>query len=439
MLGIKFLQLRAHRCLTISTTLLKSQPRPYHINEMSLPSRLYSNQGEPKGSPPCDSSIPTSNTTATKENVNIAKKSKQILRDEHIQNIDDLLQARQLNEAVESFFAHIDKYSPPPRLYDALINDCLNSNKAEKAYEIYRKQYEKNPKIPQSTVERLILQCDEMTARSKKLKHLRKTMAVNGFKMNAKLYNAMIRCYIGDDQWKVGLSLADTAVSNGFAFDADTMNYLLAGYGHVEIDGFYRCLEIWHEMKRMRSKVNTFGMNGLLRSIRNCEHFDMVKMLETLDRIKATVPSENGHSQGNVEISGENEISQEHSSEIPVDTSNDDKNSIRDDGRPELLADPRKIGRLFPLGSVTKPQHILLVLGGLSGILRAIKSNGIEPNEETILTLLTIAPNTTAVEEKMYTLMKQHRLDSNEEQFMERLLERRCMRQDFKATLVRST
>lgn len=477
MLSMKAFPMRAHRCFTISTLLKTHSRHSSNIGVSSLP-RFYSSQDKTSDSSTEGSSNPAPNTTSTtttpstEENVKIATNSKQIRRNEYVNQVDSLLQAHQVNQAVELFLANVDEYRPPPRLYDELINDCLDSHKAEKAYQIYRKQSERNFKIPSSTIEGLILQCDQMSARSKKLKNLRKTMAVIGLKPNAQLYNAMIRCYIGDDQWKVGLSLADAAVSSGFAFDDETMNYLLAAYGRVGNDGFYQALEMWHEMQRKQSRVTTFGMNGLLRSIRHCEHFDMTKMLETLERITATTAIENGNSQGNGGILGENEIfeeklsknenseensiemknSEENSIEIenseetpkkseivaPVNTTNGDQNPIKDDGRPDLLADPRKIGRLFPLGSVSKPEHILLVLGGFSGILREMKLKSIVPNEETILTLLAIAPNSTPVEEKIHNLMKQHKVDSNEEQFLEVLLQRRCMRQDFKATLVGS-
>lgn len=404
--------------------------------------------------------------------------------------MEALIGERHIRQAAELFLTQLTvESSPPEHLYETLIGECLAANLAGQAYDVYRLMHDQHLKVPQALVRRLILQCDEMGARAKKLKHLRKTIAVHGYTIDGQMYNAMIRCYIGDGQWKIGLSLAEAAKAKGLAIEDETMNGLLHAHGHEENTGFYRALEVWYEMKRRQCPVNTFGFNGLLRSIENCKQFDMTKMLESLDRITATLPdgggcgakmgaveslagSESkdmdqlgaeassvgqlGAEPASFEASGGDAIGAEAASvdatsvdATSVDATNIDSASAEppsvppsstaggpDDGRPALLTDPRKLGRLFPLGSVTTPQHILLVLGGLTGILRELKSLAIRPNEETILTLLAIAPNSAAVEHKIYTLTQAHKVSATEEPFFDKLLERRCLRRDFPATLV---
>lgn len=79
---------------------------------------------------------------------------------------------------------------------------------------------------------------------------------------------------------------------------------------------------------------------------------------------------------------------------------------------------------------------MLLVLGGLTGILREIEANHIIPDEETILKLLAIAPNSFKADERIYQLMGRHQLDITAESYYELLLQRRCIRKEFHGTLV---
>lgn len=425
----------------------------------------------------------TKTTASTESNESRTTKARRARRAENIKQVESLIDERHIQQAAELFLTQLVESSPPEYLYESLIGECLTANLAGQAYEVYRRMHDRQLKVSQALVRRLILQCDEMGARDKKLKHLRKTIAVHGYTIDGQMYNAMIRCYIGDGQWKIGLSLAEAAKAKGLAIEDETLNGLLHAHGHDENAGFYRALELWYEMKRRRCAVNTFGFNGLLRSIENCKQFDMTKMLESLARITAALPDGGGcgarsgaessagaeskdigqlggeaSSGGQLdaepasfEASGAEAMSVEATSvdatsadATSVDASSADSPSVPpssttdgpDDGRPALLTDPRKLGRLFPLGSVTTPQHILLVLGGLSGILRELESMAIQPNEETISTLLAIAPNSAAVEHKIYMLTQAHRVSATEEPFFEKLLERRCLRRDFPATLV---
>lgn len=346
-----------------------------------------------------------------------AKEEKKRLHEARINymsQIQTLHQNRQVHEAADIFLKMLNelKCSAPEELYNDLINDCLSTNATDQAYEIYRQMYDNKIPISLKIIEQLVLQIDTMNSRSKRVKHLRKTLAVNGYKPTEKIYNTLIRYYIGDNNWKVGLSLADSVIANGLAFEEDTFNYLLAGYGEIENDGFYRCLEIWYDMKRKSIIPNTYGLNGFLSSIEKCKQFDMTKMLETLQRITVTLPPE-------------------------IATTMVDGQPILNDGRPHLLTDPRIIGHLFPLSSVLTPQHVLLVLGGLTGILREIQTKNIVPNEETILKLLALAPNSLEADDRIYHLMERHRLDIQAESYYEILLQRRCIRQEFDATLVR--
>lgn len=394
--------------------LVASSPHQLNMHAIGVltQQRFCSNQVESNAAENAASNIPS---TRKMEKLK-AKEEKHRLHEARINTLNEiqtLHENRQIHEAASIFVKMLDelKCSAPKELYNDLIKDCLSANATDHAYEIYRRMYDNKIPITSKIIEQLVMQIDTMGSRSRRMKHLRKVMAVNGYKPTEKMYNTMIRFYIGDDSWKAGLSLADSAIAGGFAFEEDTLNYLLAGYGRVENDGFYRGLEIWYDMKRKNVTPNTYGFNGFLSSIENCKQFDMTKMLETLERITAVSPTE-------------------------IATTLVDGSPILNDGRPHLLTDPRIIGHLFPLSSVLTPQHLLLVLGGLTGILREIQTKNIIPNEETILTLLKIAPNSLEAEERIYQLMEQHRLDIKTEMYYELLLQRRCIRQEFEAALV---
>lgn len=390
--------------------LIASSPHRFNMNAICMlkPQRFCSIQ--------VDSNAPESAESMKKREKLAAKEQRKRsheARINYMREIKTLHANHQLNEAVNIFLKMLDelKCSAPEELYNDLIKDCLSANATDQAYEIYYRMYNNKLPISLTIIEQLVLQIDTMGSRSKRIKHLRKAIAVNRYNTTEKMFNTMIRYYIGDNNWKVGLSLADTTIAKGFAFEADTLNYLLVGYGEVENDGFYRCLEIWYDMKLRNVTPNTYGFNGFLGSIEKCKQFDMTKMLETLQRITVLLPAE-------------------------IATTRADGELILNDGRPHLLTDPRIIGHLFPLSSVLTPQHVLLVLGGLTGILREIEANHIIPDEETILKLLAIAPNSFEADESIYQLMGRHQLDITAESYYELLLQRRCIRKEFHGTLV---
>lgn len=330
----------------------------------------------------------------------------------HIEHLEKLVKNKQIEEAVNIFLTEMvekEQIHMPIKTYKWLIDECLQNFLTKEAFDLFEYMKNRTFKFSFETIEKLILASETYSNSLKKTNSLRKEMLKRGFRPNEKIYNALIRNYIrSETDWKTGLELAQEMIKNGFQYENDTMNYLMKAYNYDKNNGFYQALELWYELKCRDEKLNIHGFNEFLRCIRNCENFNVNQLLETLDKIKAKYQT--------------------------------DSTAVRfelvDDGRPCLLDDPSKIGRLFPLENISKPEHHLLILGGLSNILNKINKCDIAPNEETILRLLEIAPNTNAAEEKISTLVKKYNIIPTIECYRS-LLNRRCLRQDFRGSMVK--
>lgn len=331
---------------------------------------------------------------------------------ERIERLEKLVENKQIEEAVKIFLTEMvekEQIHMPIKTYIWLIDECLNNFLIKEAFDLFEYMKNRTFKFSFETIEKLILASETYSNSLKKTNSLRKEMLRRDFRPNEKIYNALIRNYIRSaTAWKTGLELAQEMIKNGFQYENDTMNYLMKAYSYDKNNGFYQALELWYELKCRDEKLNVHGFNEFLQCIRNCENYNVNQLLETLDKIKAKYPT--------------------------------DSTAVRfelvDDGRPCLLDDPSKIGTLFPLENISKPEHHLLILGGLSNILNKINKCDIVPNEETILRLLEIIPNTNAAEEKVSTLVQKYNIIPTIECYKS-LLNRRCLRQDFRGSMVR--
>lgn len=325
-------------------------------------------------------------------------------------SLKHLVDERNLQEACRLFEEQMlknDKILAPVRIYEWLIDECLKRNNETKAFDIYEHMVNRSLKISISSIEKLLLAYESSNLTFRKVKSLCKILEKYEYKPNEKIYNALIRTNIRAGQWPTGFEISDKMVHDGFQYELETITLMFQGCCHDKSNGFYRILELWHEMLTLGYIPNINTYNAFLKAIAKCELNDVDKLQNTLKSIKKKY-------QQNVERNV---------------TKTDEIDQIND-CRPNLLQVPPKTGSLFPLKNVTNPVSRLIILGGISNILKKIKELNITPTAETIITLLNLAPNTFNVQQKLITLLKKHNIRPDLEIF-DTLLRNSCMRKDF--------
>lgn len=317
----------------------------------------------------------------------------------------DLIDKGNVKQAVDLFESEMlmkDRIHAPARIYVWLINECIHSSEVKKAFDIYEHMINRQIGISFGIVEKLISAFELSTVSIKKVHSLQKVLSKYQYKMNDKMYNALVRIYARSTQWSIGLVLADDMKEGGFKYDLETINAIFDACSHDKENGFNRLIELWHELHRLEYIPNVHTFNAFLNGVKNCELKNVDKLKKTIESIRAKCPTSS------------NQI---------------------DDGRPNLLQCPPKIGFLFPLERVEKPEDRLLILGGLTGLLKEFKKYDISPTLDTITTLLNIVPNTFEAHQRVISLLQKNQMVPDRNLFNV-LLTKNCMKQRYQNTKV---
>lgn len=334
------------------------------------------------------------------------------------ENLKDLMKNSSVQEAVRVFEKQLqtkDHITVPIRIYQWLIDECLRFNEFQKAFDIFEIMVNRTLKIPLSTIEKIAAAFETTGTSLKKVNTLRRVIAKRKYEPTEKLYNILVRIYIRSKQPAVGLELADEMVQRGFRYELDTINAMFDGCSSDKSTGFHRLVELWHEMHRLGLTPNVFTMNAFLKAVYKTELNDIGKFQEMLNSIQTKCISKHVESASNTN---------DDATEV------ENVSNLIDDGRPNLLETPPKIGRLFPLENVKEPQDRLLILGGLTGIKKTFQSAKIVPNLETITLFLNVIPNTFAAQQKIILMMQKNNITPDANLFTQ-LLTKTCLRQDF--------
>lgn len=324
-----------------------------------------------------------------------------------------LINEKRTQDAVNLFEKKMlkDRILIPVHIFEWLIDECLHCKQYANAFDLYEHMVNRSLKISTEILEKIAQSFELSNLPLRKAFNLRKFISKGKCQPSEKTYNALVRIHIRADQWQGGLELADEMKQHNFHYEYDTLYLILIGFSHDKKHGFYRMLELWHEMRRLNHKPDVHIFNALLKCVLNCELNDVEKLQETLESIKK-----------------KNQIAKKAIS-LEIDENAEKSNGI-DEGRPNLLNDPPAIGRLFPMANVKTPEHRLLILGGLSFVLNLFKTYNITPMSDTVTTLLNVTPNTFFAQQKVISLLNKNNIipDSN---FFDTLLMRCCLRQSF--------
>lgn len=315
-------------------------------------------------------------------------------------------------EAIKIFEDELHKNEgilPPLQIYEWLIDESLIFNYFDKAFDLYDHMVNRRLKVSLPIIEKLTVAYESSGLSFKKVNSLRKIISKYKYKPNATIYNAMIRIYIRNKQWPTGFELAEEMVQHNFNYEFDTINVMLEACKYEQTNGFNRLLELWHEMHRLGYTPNVHTIDALLNAVYRCEITDFDKLLNTIESIKTKWQA------------------------VPMESENNENSEVDDpidDGRPNLLKIPPKIGRLFPLKNAIKPEERLLILGGLTEILRMINLYNISPTLDTVKSLLKVSPDSFTAQQKSLRLLKKYSIIPDVTLF-NILLKRICLRQNF--------
>lgn len=293
-----------------------------------------------------------------------------------------------IREAIEVFENQIkERILPEVRIFEWLIDECIRFNIHDKAFELYQQMMSRSLTVSLSTIEKLVKVLESNELSIQKAHTIRNIISAQGQKPNAIIYNALIRIYIRANKSPIGIELANEMTQSGYVYEFDTLNLLLELCPSAEDNGFIRMLELWHEMQQLHYPPDENTLNAVLKTIATCQINDIVKLKETIESICTKYVQ---NSSENIEkINGADSI---------------------DDGKPNLLKRHPSIGFLLPLEDVTTPEKRLLLLGGLSEILKIIRVHAISPTLETITILLNLIPNSFVAQNSVLRLLKKHNI-----------------------------
>lgn len=335
-----------------------------------------------------------------------AAKEKQTI-EQYEASMKELLEKGHILEAIELFEIDVlqkNRMHAPVRIYTWLIEECVRLHEVQKAINIYDQMVGRNLTVPFDVFEKLVVAFEQSGMNVGKLNNIHKTMAKNHVQLNANMYNAMIRIYARSTQWRTALSLADEMKTKKMPYTLDTANALFECFSHDKENGFYRLIELWHDMHRCNLTPDVSTFNALLKCVQKCELNNVEKLKEMLETIRMQCTTH------------------------PVE-------DAFEDGRPNLLQDPPYIGYLLPLEHVERPEHRLLILGGLSNLLQTFKKYNIAPTLETVTRLLEVVPNTFGAHQKVIALLKKNSIEPDLQLF-NILLVKNCQAQNFQNAMV---
>lgn len=331
-----------------------------------------------------------------------------------------LINEKRTDEAVELLEGKMmkDKLLIPIDIYEWLIEECLQCRNYAKVLNLFEHMVNRSLKISTKTLEKITQSFEMSELPIRKAINLRKFISKGKCQPTEKIYNALVRIHIRGGQWQSGIEVADEMKQHNFQYEHETLYFLFIGYSHDKVHGFYRMLDLWHEMYRLNYKPDVYIINALFKCVLNCEFDDVGKLQEILDSIEAN-----------------NRIAKEGVSSKIYE--NAEKVHVIDEGRPNLLDVPPKIGRLFPIENMKTPEHRFLVLGGLSFFLKLLKKHDILPTSDTITILLHLAPNTFVAQQKVIALLRKTNIVPDAD-FFDALLTKCCLRQSFNDAQVSS-
>nr|CAD7267150.1 unnamed protein product [Timema shepardi] len=342
---------------------------------------------------------------------------------EYADLIKKFIKERKLAEAIdvlETRMLKVDNVKPEYYLYNLLIGECGRVGYTKKAFHLYNQMKKRSLHVSAAIYTALFNSCANSPFPQEALKqaaHLYELMQEKGYQPNKINYHAMIKAFGRCGDLSTAFSLVDKMVDQGLSLTDDTFNFLLQACIADKEAGFRHALMVWRKLISRHVKPTSYSFNLLLRCTKECGLGDPDVARDLLQPFVV-----------------ESRLKREYA---PVTTSigsvvADEESSSLVETRPNLLGHYPCLGsNLLPLAEVNTPENRLLLLGGPSGFLQAMKEMWVDPDIKTFTQLLHLVPPTLAAEKSLVEALSRSGVDVDID-FFNMLIKKRSMRGDYK-------
>ena len=347
-----------------------------------------------------------------------------------------------------------DRIRPQKHHYSMLIGACAHLGLAEKAFELFRQQFDvhrrKRSTLPPSQPTSLFNacgECEDSEIALEKARYLREYLYEMGFVCNFMHYNAMIKAFARHGDMATALSIVKEMATNRISINSQTYAMLLMGCITDKKAGLAHAIRIVRQMKRRRVPLEIHTFNLLLRCVRDCNvgSKDNLRYLFKEWTAVSTEPSKSlpgplfprrleTAEEVNNKTFEEDELSHDLTvTRRSVDLIAKEANEIESIKVPNLL---KKLTSQqtrdlvdFDFESLSDPASRLYLIGGLDGVCQMMREAKVKPTAATATQLLDSLPGDSKFEKALIENMKEMgvRLDTD---FYNMLIKRRCYRRD---------
>ncbi|CAG0888542.1 unnamed protein product [Darwinula stevensoni] len=360
----------------------------------------------------------------------------------YVQRIKEHLDKKELKKALnvwEKQMRFEDKARPDPSVFTHLISGCAQAGYTDKAFKLF-KQMKEYGFIPRENIyTSLFNACSNSPwPETNGLEHAKKLldhMRYKGYLPNTINYHAMIKAFGRCGDLKTALSLVDEMVANEHPLTETVFNFLLQGCISRKADGFTHALLIWRKMREKGVHPTIFSFNLLLRAVRDCGvGSDGQSLLQTLinscqrPHFPLYTPST---IYGSI-MRGE-DVQDETQPKLEAGGDKALKSVSNEIFLPQVLSESIQVNQgIVAIKSLDRPQDRLGFLGGQSGILLQMGTDGVKPNIQAFSLLIASIPNNSNAEEELLRNMQLHNVKADTD-FFNQLIKKQASRHDSQA------
>ncbi|XP_063976395.1 pentatricopeptide repeat-containing protein 1, mitochondrial [Diachasmimorpha longicaudata] len=260
-----------------------------------------------------------------------------------------------------------------------------------------------------------------------RLANIREEMMLKNVVLNEVHYNAMVKAYGRHESLLDAFQIVDQMIDNKVTIGVDTFKSLLYACISNKEHGLRHALVVWHMMHRWRKQPDLLTYNLMLRAIRdtkmgNLKSNDVLLLNYQNSRILVSdslKPDLLAHPPvvSNIHLPERSAESPDMISQAPIKTSA----VVANNGKCED----------FKLEEIHEKNKLIL-FGGFNGFMQRLEADGIQPDVKTITLLLDLVPDSLAIERKLLSVARTHKIALDID-FFNMLIKKRSFRKDYKA------
>lgn len=354
---------------------------------------------------------------------------------------------KRLKEAIDVVEVRMkaDRVQPEYYIYDLLIMECGRMGYTKDAFKLYNRMKKRGLKVTGPTYTALFNAVAKTIHPNDGLKlaeNLRQILIKNGFPMNEKIYNTMIKAFGRCGDIDTAFRLVDEMKEKKLQLNIDTMNHLLQVCCSDKEFGFRHALLVWHKIYQRGMTPDAYSFNLMLRCVRDCGIGDLEEMQRVIGTIlkssKAAVKiksnkddkllieakpliSINANDNKTGDLVGDLESKQ---------TTNEVTSKDVCDQMPNLLSELPHLGSIVQLSMVKSAEDRLILLGGFSGFIDEMEKTNAKATVKTFTQIMDSIPSTREAEHQLIERTRKMHIWCDTD-FFNLLMKRRILRKDY--------